>query len=85
MPAPAGGDRQRNPDGVTFGWTNPDPQPGDSYDWQRTRTGAGPSRRTRVTDPGSDIRGVQQACIEVVIVRDNGDSSVRPANECVGQ
>jgi len=84
VPAPAGVTGSVTPDGVTFGWTNPDPQPGDSYDWQRTRTGQD-EPVNRVTDPRVTIPGVQQACIEVVLVRDNGSSSVRPADACVGE
>ena len=72
------------PDGVAFTWTNPEPQAGDSYDWQHTKTGQ-EEPANRVTDPGVTIGGVQQACIEVVIVRDNGSSSVRPADACVGE
>jgi hypothetical protein len=84
VPQPAGLTGTVTPDGVTFTWTNPDPQPGDGYDWQRTKTGQAETV-SRVTEPAVTIPGATQACIEVVIVRDNGSSSVRPADACVGK
>jgi hypothetical protein len=84
VPQPAGLTGAVTPDGVAFTWTNPDPQPGDSYDWQRTGTGAD-EPVNRVTEATLTIEGARQACIEVVIVRDNGSSSVRPADACVGE
>jgi hypothetical protein len=84
VPPPADLTGTVTPDGVTFTWINPEPQAGDSYDWQRTKTGQD-EPANRVSDPSVTITGVQQACIEVVIVRDNGSSSVRPADTCVGE
>ncbi len=84
VPPPAGLTGTVTPDGVTFTWTNPEPQPGDGYDWQRTRTGQD-EPVSRVTEPVVTIPGATRACIEVVTVRDNGSSSVRPADACVGE
>ena len=84
VPPPAGLTGTVTPDGVRFTCTNPDPQPGDGYDWQRTKTGQ-PETVSRVTEPAVTVPGATQACIEVVIVRDNGSSSVRPADACVGE
>ena len=84
VPPPADLIGLATPEGLTFSWSNPDPQPGDSYDWRRSDlTDEEPV--SRVTDTTVSIPGVQQGCIEVVLVRDNGGSSARPATGCVGQ
>jgi hypothetical protein len=85
VPAPAELTGTATADGVSFTWTNPEPRTGDSYDWQRVRTGGPEEAVNRVSDPAVTITGVAQACIEVVIVRDDGSSSVRPAQACVGE
>ena len=84
VPAPTDLTGQQTLDGVTFTWTDPDPQPGDSCDWSRTDLGAD-QPVARVPEPTVTVPGVQKACVEVVIVRDNGSSSATPARECVGQ
>ena len=84
VPAPTDLAGQATPDGVTFTWTNPDPRPGDTFDWSRTDLGAD-QPVARVPEPTVTVPGVQKACVEVVIVRDNGSSSAAPARECVGQ
>jgi hypothetical protein len=84
VPAPTDLAGQQTPDGVTFTWTNPDPQPGDTFDWSRTDLGAD-QPVTRVSEPTVTVPAVQKACVEIVIVRDNGSSSASPARECVGQ
>ena len=84
VPPPADLAGLATPEGLTFTWRNPDPQPGDSYDWRRSDL-TDDEPVSRVTDPTVSIPGVQQGCIEVVLVRDNGGSSARPATGCVGQ
>jgi serine/threonine protein kinase len=84
VPPPADLIGLATPEGLTFSWSNPDPQPGDSYDWRRSDL-TEDEPVSRVTDPTVSIPGVQQGCIEVVLVRDNGGSSARPATGCVGQ
>jgi hypothetical protein len=84
VPAPAELSGQAAGDSVVFHWTNPEPQPGDSYDWRRSDLGSD-EPVARVQEPTVTVPGVQQACIEVAIVRDNGTSSAHPAVGCVGQ
>ena len=83
VPPPADLAGQATPEGLVFTWSNPDPQPGDSFDWRRSDLTAD-EPVTRVTEPTVTIAGAQQGCIEVVLVRDNGGSSARPAEGCVG-
>jgi hypothetical protein len=67
--------------GAVFSWTNPDPQEGDSYLWQRTDPGAETGLQ-RVDDPRVVVPGAGRMCIEVVLVRSNGRESADPAEAC---
>lgn len=67
------------PDGLVFTWTDPDPQPGDTFQWQRTDTDGTASSHS-VTRPTVTVEDTR-ACIQVVVVRDNGQFS-QPATLC---
>ena len=83
VPAPTDLVGQQTPEGVSFTWTNPDPQAGDTFDWNRSDLG--PDQPvTRVREPTVTVPGVQKACVEVVIVRDNGSATASAVNACVG-
>ncbi|NQX28327.1 protein kinase [Microbacteriaceae bacterium VKM Ac-2854] len=70
-------------DGVTFSWTNPDPQPGDLYLWGVVTAGAETNLQTgedtTVTVP-ADPSG--RTCIEVSIRRDGGRASDESTTGC---
>lgn len=74
---PSGGD-------IVFTWTNPDPQAGDTYDWQRTDLDPAPDN-ARVDATTVTVTGATTACIDVQIVRENGQYSAEPAQACGGQ
>jgi hypothetical protein len=72
---------------VRFGWSVPDPLPGDFY--LVTRTDPGPGARPvslRRDSPDYELRGAAGArpCVEIVHVRDTGRAS-EPATICAGQ
>lgn len=82
IPAVANVTGQPGAGGVTFVWTNPDPQDGDHYRWSVSRTGqeekVSDTTRTSAVVPAAAGR----TCIEVILVRDNGRAA--PATEgCV--
>lgn len=81
VPAPAGLTGRGTGAAVRFSWSDPDPQPGDSFQWYRTDTAGTPARhvtrRTSVTVPGSG-----SVCIAVILVRGDGTSSPEPAQSC---
>lgn len=79
VPEPTGLTVTRNGDSLTFTWHNPDPQPGDSYQWQRTDTD-GQQQAQSVTGP-SVVINASSACIQVRLIRDNGQFS-DPAALC---
>lgn len=67
---------------VVFTWTNPDPQPGDTYLWRllslTEETTAAP-----VTDPTVTVpQQAGQTCIEVYVVRGH-KSSIAPTRGCL--
>ncbi len=64
--------------GVVFRWQAPDgDQPGDSYEWRRTDTGAG--RRT--TDLTVTVRAAGRVCVQVRLIR---SGFISPwGNQCV--
>jgi serine/threonine protein kinase len=69
--------------GIRFSWTNPDPKDGDYYLYAVVTNAAEPSfdsvQQTEVTVP-ADPSGT--TCIDVVIVRSNGQSSDPPVRGC---
>ena len=90
VPAPGAVTAEPSPDGLIFTWTNPDPQPGDSYDWWLGEADSDRPATTRVQEPPvvipeAVISAAQPPCFNVIIVRDNGTSSARPADKCLGQ
>jgi serine/threonine protein kinase len=70
---------------VSFTWTNPAPEKGDSYFWyEYTLDGPGtlqPTDKTSVTLEGARSG---RTCIEVLIKRADGRSSPDPVRGCVG-
>jgi serine/threonine protein kinase len=90
VPAPGAVTAEPSPDGLIFAWTNPDPQPGDSYDWWLGEADSdGPAtirvQAPPVVIPEAVISAAQPPCFNVIIIRDNGTYSARPANKCLGQ
>lgn len=81
VPAPEGLSGTVSNGTVTFTWTNPDPQPGDMFQWKQTHvTDAAGAQSTTATTATVDGAG---ACIEVLLVRDDGRFS-DPADACAG-
>jgi serine/threonine protein kinase len=80
VPLPADLTGQPITDGVIFHWRNPDPRPGDEFQWYRDTDTAGRhlTAETTVTLHGSGV-----ICIYVVLVRSDGTSSPQPATSCV--
>jgi eukaryotic-like serine/threonine-protein kinase len=73
-----------NPDGtVTFTWSSPDVQDGDSYAWRQPQPLEDPPFQ-QVDEPTKTVPAAAsgQTCIEVVIVRD-GAPSYEPRGVCV--
>jgi hypothetical protein len=69
----------------TFTWANPDPQDGDQFIWLRT-DGAGDDARHPTTEPTALVEGVPagtNVCIDVSLVRSNGEESGVPLTVCV--
>lgn len=83
VPAPTDLAGTVTPDGVVFTWTNPAPQDGDGFTWSRTDAGADDSAH-QVAAPPVTVTGVPQACIEVLLVRENGQATKHPAQACAG-
>jgi len=81
VPAPANLAGVRAADGVRFSWTNPDPRPGDTFQWYRTDA-AGTSRRHVVTGTTVTVSASGSVCIAVILVRGDGASSPEPARAC---
>ncbi|MBW3088054.1 serine/threonine protein kinase [Bifidobacterium sp. 82T24] len=71
---------------ATFTWTNPDPQNGDRYAWNRVGSDSAQSDATSsfVDRPTVSIDGVtdDQVCIQVSIVRADRQMSTTPATAC---
>jgi serine/threonine protein kinase len=70
---------------VSFTWTNPDPEKGDSFVWYEvTLDGPGEPRNTAETTVTLEGARSARTCIEVVLKRDDGRSSPQPVRGCVG-
>ncbi|MGN7978303.1 serine/threonine-protein kinase [Microbacterium sp. 22195] len=70
---------------VTFTWTNPDPEKGDSYIWyEYTLDGPGTLQTTEKTSVTLDGARTGATCVEVLIKRADGRSSPDPVRGCVG-
>ncbi|HTN54554.1 MAG TPA: serine/threonine-protein kinase [Microbacterium sp.] len=70
---------------VSFSWTNPDPEEGDSFVWYEvTLDGAGEPRNTAEDAVTLEGARSERTCIEVVLKRDDGRSSPQPVRGCVG-
>ncbi|KFI93976.1 protein kinase [Bifidobacterium saguini DSM 23967] len=91
IPSPENLSGQYSQDGssVTFTWTNPDPQNGDSYAWSFIQsTAADQSVQTTTTTDTSitvDAQDGAQTCIQVSIVRSNRQMSTSPAVACTAK
>ncbi|MDF7664285.1 serine/threonine-protein kinase [Bifidobacterium sp. ESL0763] len=74
---------------ITFTWTNPDPQPGDTYAWAEVQDGGdGKGAGTKIAHGTSltiDDPGTAQTCVQVSIVRGDGRMSPTPAIACVAK
>ena len=74
---------------VTFAWTNPDPQSGDTYAWAIVQgSNTDQSAQTVTTsDPTVTVNAQEgsQTCIQVSIVRKNRQMSVSPAIACAAK
>jgi len=70
---------------VSFTWTNPDPEKGDSFLWYEV-TLDGPGEAKNTADNTVTLEGARtgRTCIEVVLKRDDGRSSPQPVRGCVG-
>lgn len=71
---------------VTFTWSNPEPQDGDSFLWQRTDGPVDGRNVVPTSDPSATIADVEPGstvCITVDIRRQNGETSANPLEECV--
>ena len=79
VPEPSDLNVTRNGDSLTFTWRNPDPRPGDSFQWQRTDVN-GEQQAQSVTVPSVVVKA-PHACIQVLLVRDDGRFS-DPAALC---
>lgn len=65
-------------------WQSPDPQPGDSFQWQRTDPGAEPARGlsdTQVLEM-ANVTAAVRPCLNVWLVR-QGIASEQPASTCM--
>lgn len=79
-PTPTGLTAQRSAESVTFSWSNPVPQPGDQFRWQRqgeTETHLTSTTSVQITSGAED-----SICVSVWLVRENGTTSATPASEC---
>ena len=86
VPTPEAGDVTPNADGTgfTFTWSNPDPQDGDRYIWNRSD---GPNAGEKVPTAAETVTvdGVangSQVCIEVSLRRTTGKQSTEPLEMC---
>ncbi|MGB3376446.1 MAG: hypothetical protein WBA87_15065, partial [Microbacterium sp.] len=70
---------------VSFTWTNPDPEKGDSFVWYEVSLdGPGEPRNTAENTVILEGARSERTCIEVVLKRDDGRSSPQPVRGCVG-
>jgi hypothetical protein len=74
---------------VTFTWTNPDPQDGDSYAWTLVQDDAADqsAQTTTTQEPEVTVNAQDgsQTCIQVSIVRKGRQMSVSPAIACAAK
>jgi len=68
---------------VTFYWTNPDPKPGDQYQWYRDATNIDVQTTTATRASVTGVTPGQQVCVVVTILR-SGQTSANPLRECTG-
>ncbi|WEV72726.1 serine/threonine-protein kinase [Bifidobacterium sp. ESL0790] len=84
--APANLKGTSNGSSITFTWTNPDPQPGDSYAWAIVENGTStPGTHTKITHNTSltiSDPDKSQTCVQVSIVRSDGRMSPTPSIAC---
>ncbi len=81
VPTPVAGQITDDGTSVTFTWSNPKPEDGDSYLWARSET---PDSRTTTTAATATVTGVvpgSRTCIDVVVLRD-GQTSSEPLRMC---
>ena len=65
-----------------FTWTNPDPQPGDTYLWTEIGVGVMPDPQI-ANEPEVEVTSsIPRVCIEVSIVRADRRASTSPAQGC---
>lgn len=86
IPAPVLTSAQASADGtsVTFTWTNPDPQPDDTFAWTRTDGAAIDTAPNETPDGTATVDGIAPGttvCLSIAIVRD-GRLSTTPLEEC---
>lgn len=84
VPIPVAGLAVDSADGtsVIFTWKNPKPEAGDRFIWARAET---PSNNTSTTEATATVTGVvpgSKTCINVSVVRGNGQSSDTPLVVC---
>ncbi|WP_309066655.1 serine/threonine-protein kinase [Microbacterium sp.] len=73
----------RSGDTVSFSWTNPDPQDGDSFIWYEvTLDGPGAPNTTEQTTATLPGPHPQRTCVEVILKRADGRSA-QEVRECV--
>lgn len=74
---------------VTFTWTNPDPQDGDTYAWAlmqgSTADQSASTTTTKDTQVTVDAQDGSQTCIQVSIVRESRQMSANPAIACAAK
>lgn len=70
---------------VRFTWTDPSPQPGDTYVYSAGAAGAqGSTRPVQAAEVVVRRQPSAPTCVTVSLVRANGRSSDQPATSCVG-
>lgn len=86
VPSPVEKGKKVTSDGtsITFEWSNPDPQEGDLYVWQRT-DGEQPGPKNQTDEPSATVDGIDEGakvCVSVVIRRADGKMSSEPLEMC---
>lgn len=85
VPAPVLVSKTADGTTVTFTWTNPDPQDGDTYLWQRTDGPADERQIVPTEDTSASVADVapgSTVCIQVDIRRKNAAVSANSLEEC---
>lgn len=88
VPTPVLVDATRNGAEVTFTWSNPAPEDGDKFLWQRTDGASSDHQVNSTSDPSAVISGVDsgsKVCISVDIRRENGSVSANSLEACFPQ